>query len=84
MRDEEMWCMGQYIMSALDSTVCNNFLWRGKNGKMGKYIEKPFMSDKNDNTPESKEDMTKKAEQFFMQLGIMEANYKLHNKDGKA
>jgi hypothetical protein len=39
MKDEEMWLMGNYIMSALDATVCNNSLWRGKNGKPAKYIE---------------------------------------------
>lgn len=45
MRDEEMWYMGQYVASALNSTVCNAELWRGKNGKTEKYVEKPFMSE---------------------------------------
>ena len=35
--------MGQYIMSALDCTVCNNSFWKGKNGTPSKYIEKPFL-----------------------------------------
>lgn len=79
-----MWIMGQYVASALDATVCNNWLWRGKNGKASKYVEKPFMSDNNNDVPVNDDEATKKAEQFFMQLSIMEANYKLSNKNGEA
>ena len=42
-RDEEMWLMGQYIMSALDATVCNNSLWKGKHGKASEYFNKPLL-----------------------------------------
>lgn len=43
--DENMWFLGQYIMSAMNSTVCNHVFWRGKNGKPEKYFEKPIMQD---------------------------------------
>ena len=48
--DEKMWMMGQYIMSALDSTVCNNVLWKGKNGRQSKYFEQPIMQKKFEET----------------------------------
>lgn len=50
MRDEEMWYMGQYIMSALDSTVCNAFLWRKKNEKPHCYIKAPALRESIENT----------------------------------
>lgn len=84
MRDEEMWYLGQYFMSALDSTVCNNSLWKGKNGKPSKYIEKPLMSDVESDKPQNNDEMARKAEQLFAQLSIMEVNYKLNKKEGKA
>lgn len=52
-KDEDMWIMGQYIMSALDSTVCNNFLWKGEHGTASKYFEKPMFSDIQENTKEN-------------------------------
>ena len=42
--DEKMWYMGQYIMSALDSTVCNNSFWKGKHGTASKYFKEPLFS----------------------------------------
>ncbi len=39
--DEKMWYMGQYIMSAIDATICNAFRKHRSDG--GEYIEKPFM-----------------------------------------
>ena len=81
-----MWYMGQYIMSALDSTVCNSFLWKGKNGTPSKYLEKPFMSnveDRKKDIPLTEEEKRKKTEELFMQLKIMGANHKKKNKDSK-
>lgn len=82
--DEQMWMMGQYIMSALDSTVCNSFLWKGKNGKPSHYIEKPILSqikEKKEETLLSEEEKKKRTEQLFMQLRIMGANHKRNHKD---
>lgn len=41
--DEKMWMMGLYVASALDSTVCNAFLWRKKGEKGHLYEEKPLL-----------------------------------------
>ena len=54
LEDEKMWMMGQYIMSALDATVCNNFLWKGKHGKASEYVKKPILSDIEEKTKENK------------------------------
>lgn len=54
LEDEKMWMMGQYIMSALDATVCNNFLWKGKHGKASEYVKKPILSDVEEKTKENK------------------------------
>lgn len=51
MLDEQMWYMGQYIMSALDSTVCNAFRKRSASG--GKYFEKPIFYNLEENTKEN-------------------------------
>lgn len=84
--DEKMWIMGMYVASALDSTVCNAFLWRGKGSKPHNYIEKPILSaiEKKDEeigeTQLTEEEKKKQTEKLFMQLRIMGANFNL-NKD---
>ena len=42
-RDEENWLLGMYFAHALDSTVCNAFLWRKKGSKPHQYLDKPFL-----------------------------------------
>lgn len=84
MHDEEMWIMGQYIMSALDSTVCNNGIWRGKHGKPAKYIEKPIMQTESFKSHSLTEnEKQKQLDKFVMSLKLMESNYKAEhiNKD---
>lgn len=84
-RDEEMWYMGQYIMSSLDATVCNSTIWKGKNGKPSKYVEKPFYQIQEDNKKVLSEDEKKKQlDKFVMSLKLMESNFKAEhkNKDG--
>ena len=84
MRDEEMWILGQYIMSALDSTVCNSSIWRGKHGKPAKYIEKPIMQmDNFKNHVLTEDEKQKQLDKFVMSLKLMESNYKAEheNKD---
>lgn len=79
-----MWIMGQYVMSALDATVCNNFLWKGKNGTPSKYVEKPFTfgaeEKAEENAPLTEEEKRRQTEQLFMRLKIMGANHKRSNK----
>lgn len=82
MKDEEMWLMGNYIMSALDATVCNNSLWRGKNGKPAKYIEKPIMQTAElENKVLTEEEKKKQLEKFVMSMKLMESNYKAEHKN---
>ena len=40
-RMNDMWLLGQTIMSALDATVCNMIPFVKRKGK-GKYFEEPF------------------------------------------
>lgn len=85
MRDEDMWIMGQYVMSALDSTVCNSSIWRGKHGKPSKYIEKPIMQTyEPKNTVLTEDEKKKQLDKFVMSLKLMESNFKAEhkNKDG--
>jgi hypothetical protein len=37
------WLLGRYVMSALDASVCNSWLWRNKGDTPHKYINKPFL-----------------------------------------
>lgn len=84
-KDEEMWIMGQYIMSALDATVCNNFLWKGKGGKPSQYIDHPLLSEEKEpqkkEAPLTEEEKKRRTELLFMQLKIMGANFKNNHKD---
>lgn len=79
-----MWIMGQYVMSALDATVCNNSLWKGKNGTPSKYVEKPITfgaeEKTEENAPLTEEEKRRQTEQLFMRLKIMGANHKRSNK----
>lgn len=81
MRDAEMWTMGQYIMSALDATVCNNSFWRKKGEKAHQYIDKPILQ-QNKNVELTEEEKRKQTENLFLRLQIMGANFKNNHKDG--
>lgn len=87
MKDEEMWIQGLYFARALDSTVCNAFLWRKKGQKGGTYPKKPFtqggdgeMSD-NPNKPLTKEEKKNQVENLFLRLQLMKANHDLEKLD---
>lgn len=83
MRDEEMWLLGQYFMSALDATVCNNALWRGKNGKPSKYIEKPILQTvEEENKILTEEEKKLQLEKFVLSMKLMEKNYKAEHGQG--
>lgn len=76
MLDEQMWYMGQYIMSALDSTVCNAF--RQKNSTAGKYVEKPFLH----NAEDEREKNTYKEAKEEIAVFEMKKRTKLLEKNG--
>ena len=90
-KDEEMWMLGQYVMSALDATVCNTFLWRKKGEKCHSYIEKPILlsiveSDdkKKISTELTDEEKKKQTEQLFMKLKIMGTNFNLNKEKNRS
>lgn len=74
MLDEEMWCMGAYIHSAVLSAVEKNLA--GKKSKAN-YVEKPFMQEEEINTYRAKEENMKKVKAVFQSLEIMKANFEL-------
>lgn len=78
MLDEQMWILGQYIGSALDSTVCNAFLWRRKGEKAHRYIEMPFMQKMEEQRkPLSKDELQRQRELFVAKLEVMKTNFEL-------
>ncbi len=74
MLDEQMWCMGAYIHSAVLSAVEKNLA--GKKSKAN-YVEKPFMQEEENNTDRAKEENMKKVKAVFQSLEIMKANFEL-------
>ena len=77
--DEKMWMMGLYVASALDSTVCNAFLWRRKGEKGHGYEKQPFLQKQiKENT---EEELQRQRELFVAKLEAMKANFEL-NKEG--
>lgn len=52
-KDHLMWLQGQYFASALDATVCNSEIWRGKHGKAHEYIKKPILQSMDDETKDN-------------------------------
>ena len=78
LRDEENWITwGTYAMSALSVIMANAF---SKNSQ-AKFIEKPVYQQVRENTGElTEEEKIRQTEQLFMQLQLMESNYKLNHK----
>lgn len=80
MKDEEMWLMGAYVMSAVTVAVERNLA--GRKAK-SRYIEKPLSQGTkesviNDNmTEDEKREVT---QQLFYRLQILQSNYELNNK----
>lgn len=84
MKDEELWYLGQYVAMALDATVCNNALWKGKNGKPSKYPRKPLMADVKVSKKELTEEEKQKAvDLFFATENARRVNWKRNHKDSK-
>lgn len=82
--DEEMWFMGQYVAMALDSTVCNNSFWKGKNGKPSKYAKKPLMADVEISKKElTEEEKQREVDLFFAREKARRVNWRRNHKDSK-
>lgn len=78
-KDEEMWMMGQYVMSAVSVSV--EHCLAGKKAH-SKYIEKPILSNDSilaskDENNMSQEEKNRQIEQLFLKLEIMGKNHKL-------
>lgn len=84
-RDEENWFLGKYVESAIISTVCNAYLWRGKNTKPYEYVKTPFLQraerEKINNKPLTEEEKKEQTEMLFTRLQIMGANFNLNHKN---
>lgn len=79
MRDEENWLIwGTYAISMFSAVLANAF---SKNSQ-AKYIEKPIYEQVKNNIQITEEEKQKQIEQLFMQLQIMETNFKANHKDG--
>lgn len=78
-RDEENWLTwGTYAMSMFSVILANAF---NKNSQ-AKYIENPIYKQAKNNGQLTEEEKQKQIEQLFMQLQIMETNFKSNHKDG--
>ena len=75
-RDEENWISwGVYGMSALSVVLGNVF------SKNSRYVENPFLQSlKNKTKILTEEEKEQKTKELFMQLSIMESNYKMSKK----
>lgn len=76
-RDEELWRMGIYVAHALDCTVCNSGLFRGKNSKPHEYPKEPILF-ANDTQDEDR--LQKQRELFVAGLMAMQSNFELEKK----
>lgn len=81
MHDEKMWIMGKYVEIAVEVAIDHAFNGRKANSK---YLEKPFMqeelSKKEVEKTMTKSQLEKNAENVFLQLGIMGANFNRQKK----
>lgn len=79
--DSLNWLLGAYINNAVGVAIDHSF-----NGKKAtsKYLEKPFMQEETNKKEVeksmSKEQLEKSAENVFLQLGIMGANFNRQKK----
>lgn len=88
MQDAQMWKMGGYIISALDATVCNAFLWRKKGEKAHRYLERPLLqaqtkrSVRETDIAVTEDEKKMQTKELFQKLQIMGANFNLNHKSG--
>lgn len=80
MKDEELWLMGMYTLSAVSVAVEKNLA--GKKAK-GQYPDKPYthqIKDKQIKADMTEEEKEKATQQLFYSLQIMQSNYELSNR----
>ena len=80
-KDEELWRMGIYVAHALDCTVCNSSLFRGKNSKPHQYPKEPLLF--KDNSEENEEKLKKQRQLFVAGLMAMQSNFEIEQKKKK-
>lgn len=61
-QDTLNWYMGQYVMSALDGTVCNSGLWRKRGSRLHEYIKKPILQSTESNGKEESQNKESQEE----------------------
>lgn len=81
-QDRLNWYMGQYVMSALDSTVCNNWPWRGKGSQPHSYIKKPILQTQEMDRELTKDEQKKAVDLFFSKENARRINWKRNKAKG--
>lgn len=79
--DTLAWSFGHYVLSAVATSIENNFAKHPK----AKYIKEPLMKEiERKNKPMTEEELQKQRELFVAQLQVMQANFELsHPKKDK-
>lgn len=79
-QDENMWIMGQYMVSAV--SVAIDHCLNGRKAS-SKYVEKPFMQDIENNGEHvyTEEELQQQREMFVALLMAKKSNYELHHKE---
>lgn len=81
-QDTLNWYMGQYAMSALDSTICNGWPWRKAGSQPHSYIKKPLLQEaEKKNTQMTEDEIQKQRELFITRMKTMQANFELNRKN---
>lgn len=78
-RDAELWRMGMYAMSAVQTSL--SMALNGKKSK-AEYLKKPMLYDEHkDDIELTEEEKKTEREKFLMQLQIMQANFERNNEN---
>lgn len=70
------WYLGQYFASALDCTVCNSTLWRGKRSEPHRYLEKPILQMENKGEKLTEKEIQREVDMFFARENARRINWK--------
>lgn len=81
-KDTLNWYLGQYVMSALDSTVCNSWPWRGKNSQPHSYIKKPILKTQEMDSELTEDEQQKAVDLFFAKENARRINWKRNKAKG--
>lgn len=82
MEDERDYICGLYTYEAVTVSLSNAF--RGKNGKIHKYREKPILVEwEENNRPLTEEELQKQREMFVERLKLMQTNFELAHQEAE-